>query len=300
MNRSNPVGSVERAVAAGASAMMERLVERLFLRALQFALGGVLYGIAFFPLRGRGSPLELATAAGLLALTTAALAWRHRLLELLRLRPAATMLFPLPPLLAVTLDGGFDSVWTPLIGITVSVSATLGLPRLSLGCALLAATGQAAAAWVNRAEVGSDRLLEAAVFTALGTVAAGVGIALSVATLAGFLQRRPHILKQLREHGLPLDPSHRPPDTQPASYSNAPHSRRSQRLLMPAPRTALSPAELRVVALLAAGRAPKQAAADLGVSVSTVRSHLKAAKRKTHARTLTELVGLYVIKDGRL
>lgn len=269
--------------------MIERLVEQLFLRALQFALGGVLFGIAFFPLRSRGSPLELATAVGLLALATAALAWRQWLLELFRVRPAAMLLFPLPPLLAVTLDGGFDSVWTPLVGITVGVPATLGRPWLSLGCALCAATGQATAAWLNGADVGRERLLEAAVFNALGTIAVGVGIALCVATLADFLQRRAQILIQLREHRVPLGPEHRPPAARPA-----------QRRLMAAPRTALSAAELKVVALLAAGRAPKQAAADLGVALSTVRSHLKAAKRKTHARTLTELVGLFVFEDGRL
>ncbi len=276
-------------VAAGASQMIEALVDRLFLRALQFALGGVILGIAFLPLRGRGSPLDLATAAALLALTTASLAWRHRLLKLLRSRPRAMLLFPLPPLVAVTLDGGFESVWTPLVGITVGVPATLGLPWLSLGCALCAATGQATAAWLNRADAGSDRILEAAVFNALGTIAVGVGIALCVATLADFLQRRSQILVQLRDNELPPDPIRPPPPAPP-----------TPRLLMPAPRMALSAAELRVVALLAAGRAPKQAAADLDVAVSTVRSHIKAAKRKTHARTLPELVGLFLVEDGRL
>jgi len=43
-------------------------------------------------------------------------------------------------LLAVTIDGGSDSVWTPLLAITVAVPATLGLPWRSLGCALNAAT----------------------------------------------------------------------------------------------------------------------------------------------------------------
>ena len=277
-------------VGIGALAMIEQLVDRLFLRALQFALGGVIFGIAFFPLRARGSPLELTTAGMLLALSTVGLIWRRPLLALLRARPALTLLIPLPALLAVALDGGFDSVWTPLVAITVGVPATLGLPWLSLGCALCAATGQAGAAWLNRADATtSERVVETAVFNALGTVAVGVGIALSVATLADFIHRRPQILRRLREDGTP---------------DASPHGQRtpepSPRLLVPAPRTALSAAERRAVALLAAGRAPKQAAADLGVTVSTIRSHLKAAKRKTHARTLTELVGLFVVEDGRL
>jgi DNA-binding CsgD family transcriptional regulator len=55
----------------------------------------------------------------------------------------------------------------------------------------------------------------------------------------------------------------------------------------------LSPAECKVLDLLAAGRAPKQAARDLVLSVTTVRSHLASAKRKTGARTLEQLVALY-------
>ena len=55
----------------------------------------------------------------------------------------------------------------------------------------------------------------------------------------------------------------------------------------------LSPAERKVLDLVAAGRAPKQAARDLVLSVTTVRSHLASAKRKTGARTLEQLVALY-------
>jgi hypothetical protein len=104
--------------------------------------------------RGRGSSVELATAA------SSALARRRDLVELLRAQPTATLLFPLPAIAAVTLDGGVDSVWTPLVATTVSVPATLGLPWLSLACALIAATGQAAAAWVNQGDRSSDRLVE--------------------------------------------------------------------------------------------------------------------------------------------
>jgi DNA-binding CsgD family transcriptional regulator len=56
---------------------------------------------------------------------------------------------------------------------------------------------------------------------------------------------------------------------------------------------ALTAAERDVLALLAQGRAPKQAARDQGVALSTVRSHIAAAKRKTGARTLEQLVALF-------
>lgn len=61
---------------------------------------------------------------------------------------------------------------------------------------------------------------------------------------------------------------------------------------------ALTSREREVVALLAKGLAPKQIAMQRGISLATVRSVLKMAKRKTGARTLSELVGLSII-DGR-
>jgi DNA-binding CsgD family transcriptional regulator len=59
---------------------------------------------------------------------------------------------------------------------------------------------------------------------------------------------------------------------------------------LPAPSLSLTDAERSVVALLAAGHVPKQIAVMRGVELSTVRSQIKAAKRKTGARTLPELV----------
>src|SRR4051812_34831878 len=95
--------------------MLERLVDRMFLRALQIMLAGVLVGILFFPVRGRGSAQDLAIAAALLVLTAAALIYRHSVLVRLRKRPVLTLLFPLPAVIAVALDGGVDSIWTPLV-----------------------------------------------------------------------------------------------------------------------------------------------------------------------------------------
>lgn len=271
-----------------ARAMLERLVSRLFLRALQFVVGGVVFGIVFLAARGRGSVVDIATAASLLAFATAALRWRAPLLKRLLGRPALTLLTPLPGLVAVLLDGGFDSVWTPLVAITVGVPATLGLPWLSLVCAMVTASGQAAAAWINRDDMTSARLVETTVFSSVGTAAVGVGIALAVATTAGFLRRRPQVLAELRATDLLLD-------GQPA-LDRLP----SRHRLPPAPRVPLSSAELEVVARLASGRVPKQIAADLHVTLATVRSHLKHAKHKTHARTLSELVGMFILEDGDL
>ncbi len=59
----------------------------------------------------------------------------------------------------------------------------------------------------------------------------------------------------------------------------------------------LTDAERVVLALLANGRVPKQAAHDLSIALPTVRSRIAAAKRKTGARTLEQLVALYATAD---
>lgn len=64
--------------------------------------------------------------------------------------------------------------------------------------------------------------------------------------------------------------------------------------LLPAacPLAALTATEREVVEALVKGRAAKQVAADRRVSLATIRSHIKHAKRKTGARTLSELVAI--------
>ena len=55
----------------------------------------------------------------------------------------------------------------------------------------------------------------------------------------------------------------------------------------------LTDAERKVLALLRDGLVPKQAALELSVTLATIRSHIAAAKRKTGARTIEQLVGIY-------
>jgi len=54
----------------------------------------------------------------------------------------------------------------------------------------------------------------------------------------------------------------------------------------------LTRGEREVMALLATGRVPKQAAHDLSIVLATVRSRIASAKRKTGARTLDQLVAM--------
>ena len=62
--------------------------------------------------------------------------------------------------------------------------------------------------------------------------------------------------------------------------------------LAPPPAVALTATERRVVEGLAAGSAAKELAHLWGVSLATVRTHIKNAKRKSGARTLRELAAL--------
>jgi DNA-binding CsgD family transcriptional regulator len=70
----------------------------------------------------------------------------------------------------------------------------------------------------------------------------------------------------------------------PAAYSQSAHATASG-----AP---LTNAEREVVAMLADGHRPKQIALLRGVALSTVRSQIKAAKKKTRVRTIDELVAV--------
>lgn len=67
--------------------------------------------------------------------------------------------------------------------------------------------------------------------------------------------------------------------------------------LPPAPIT-LTPAERRVVESLVSGNTPKQIAHELSVSIATVRTHIKHAKRKLGASTLAELAAI-AARSGR-
>jgi DNA-binding NarL/FixJ family response regulator len=61
----------------------------------------------------------------------------------------------------------------------------------------------------------------------------------------------------------------------------------------------LTDAELRVATLLADGLAAKQIAVELAVGLSTVRTRIASAKRKTGARTLEQLAGIVAQRGPR-
>lgn len=270
-----------------AEAAIEAFVRLLFTRAIQLAIGMVLLALVIEAAARSASPDRFAVGCVLLAVAGAALLERDRLIGALRRWPRIALLFPLPPLAAITLDGGAGSIWTPLVAIAVVMPALLGHPWMALACALLASSGQAMAAVAAADTVATQRLVELALFNAIGTIAAGLGVALSVAALARSIRTAPIDLERLRD-GHPVLSS---PSTPLLSAGQDASPGKPQ---------LLSPAEHRVVELLAQGCAPKQIAHDLGIALSTVRTHLKRSKRKVGARTLSELVGAFVTEETAL
>nr|WP_255613894.1 helix-turn-helix transcriptional regulator [Pseudogemmobacter faecipullorum] len=74
--------------------------------------------------------------------------------------------------------------------------------------------------------------------------------------------------------------------------------RRTLRAQIFAARHRLTPAEAKVASLILQGHRPKEIARDLGVSVETVRSQLKAVFAKTGAASQADLVR--IAADGTM
>lgn len=73
---------------------------------------------------------------------------------------------------------------------------------------------------------------------------------------------------------------------------------RSRRKRQPSGVASLTPAQQRVARLVAAGRTNAEIAAELGVSIETVKTHVSAALRKLSARTRAELAASIVAHLG--
>ena len=263
----------------------------LFMRSLQAGVAVIVAMLVLAALTGTLTVAGFAVGTSLLILAVAALWSRKGLLALLASHPRAALLFPVPVLVAIAIDDGIESRWTPLVAVSVVIPALLGHPRIALACAGVAASGQAIAVLISANDVSGARVGELLLFNATGTIAAALGVALSMAVLARSLRDAPADLERLRaDHILPG------PVTRPIALLDK-AAGGGQRPDTSAP---LSPSELRVVELLAAGEAPKEIAFNLGIATATVRTHLKRAKRKTGARTLSELAGAYVTAEGRL
>ncbi|MEA2373036.1 MAG: Bacterial regulatory protein luxR family [Solirubrobacteraceae bacterium] len=180
--------------------------------------------------------------------------------------------------LAAALADGVDGPYLAISQTVIGVAVVVARPRMVWVCAGVLEVVYAAAVLVAPSPGGlSDDLgqLVAYPFTA--------AVFLGLASLyMRFLGDISGVLAEIRDGTPALTPAL-------GQAIQLGGGRRLGMLPAPPPRHRLTTVELRVVDGLASGMAPKQLAYDWGVSLATIRTHIRAAKRKTGARTLPEL-----------
>jgi DNA-binding CsgD family transcriptional regulator len=259
---------------------------------LWVAIGSLVLGVA----DGGPHPTRRALIGAVLVAVTAAALWHRRTVcTWLRTRPWLVVPLALAQLAPAVVDGlpapgpyVVFSMTSIALAVVVARPRTVWLTVAVLDCSY------AAAVLIDKSPaqlIDSGRLS-----TVLGALlgfpfAALIGLGL-VSLFARFLVSVPQTLDALR-HGVPaLTPGlteaiERGPGPRPQLLPPPPSS----------PVAELTPTERRVVEGLADGSAPKELAFRWGVSIATVRTHIRHAKRKTRARTLSELAGMAARSD---
>jgi DNA-binding CsgD family transcriptional regulator len=269
---------------------LDSLASRAAFRAVRvgFAVGGAVGGIAVLLAIVNPGPRPAERMLLALAMSAAWLVafWRlEAVVAGLRRRPWVLPVIALASALPVALDGGYHS---PLLIVSWPlpvVAAAVAPARVALLCG--AATGAAYVLSVlgsagSTAVLLSDAQRYETVASALnGLLAAG----LSLVLVAAFQS----VARDGAQH---LVDVHGGASTARPALGDVIRGKRPVALLPAriASREPLSPAERRIVEQLAGGKTPKQIAFEAGVSLHTVRTQIKHAKRKTGARTIEELV----------
>lgn len=204
--------------------------------------------------------------------------------RLLRPRGRVVILAVVLALIGITQAGAqprYDDVEVGLI----CVAAIVASPACTAGCVAILGCGI-----IVRGLIAGHALAGAALGELVNQLAAmGLGALLTlgvIAVLRAAIHRAPESLACARAGGSSLTPQLQ------AALRGRPVGllERADPVTLIA---LLSSAERRLVALIAAGLAPKQAAHRLGVSLPTVRTQIAQAKRKTGARTIEQLAGIY-------
>lgn len=245
--------------------------------ALWVASGSLLLAIA----DGLGEhPIRrLLVGVGLMVLSAALLWQRNRVATALQVRPWLVIGLALLQISAAGIDGVVGGAYVAVSLTTVGIAVVVARARTVWLCvalcdlALLAAV---TASW-SPSELREADELPGVIGALIGyPVAAALFLALRRRFLR-FEQAIGDTLLDIRTSGRAFTPA-------------LERALAGEPLLLPAPRARpLTDTERRVVEGLAAGRAPKQLAYEWGVSLATIRTHIRNAKRKTGTRTLREL-----------
>ncbi|MDP9433827.1 MAG: LuxR C-terminal-related transcriptional regulator [Actinomycetota bacterium] len=231
---------------------------------------------------------RIAVGVGLLATCLLALLARVPLARLLRARPAVTVAVAMAQLTAAAVDGLLHSPYVAVTITSIGLAVVVARARTVWLCAALLAGGYTLAILVEHAPA---RL---AANGDLGGVIGGVlGYGFAALMLLGLrrlvvrhVRDAPAALQALRLEAPALTPA------LSAAIRSGPRPLLEAAKEVPLRGTPLTPSEIRVVEALAAGWAPKELAREWGVALSTVRTHIRNAKRKTRARTLRELAAM--------
>lgn len=210
----------------------------------------------------------------------------------MRVRPWLIVPFSVAMIGIVCIDGATEGTEiSPYLAITltpIGLAVVVARPLLVWLCVALLEAGFVAAVLIERANAS----LGAPEPTAASLLGAFLGYPFAAIVLLGvgrlftrFIANADAHLERIRHGGLTLTPA--------LTHSLLLGAARQVALLdAPSPFAALTPREIEVVEQLARGGRPKQLARSWGVSLATVRTHIKHAKRKTGARTLPELAAM--------
>lgn len=205
----------------------------------------------------------------------------------LRARPWLVVLVAAAQLSAVVVDGVPGSAYDSVSATSIALAAIVANSRTVWLCVAILDLGYTAAVLVNVSPAALvaygqlPRLLGTLLVYPLAAFVALVVTRLYlrfVANAADELQRM-----------LSGTPALTPALAQAIAIGTG---RRVPLLTAPSAFVDLTDREVRVIEDLARGRRPKQIAFDWGVSLATVRTHIRHAKRKTGARTLPELAAM--------
>jgi DNA-binding CsgD family transcriptional regulator len=256
---------------------------------LWLALGSLVLALA----DGGPHPARRALVGVVLVVASAVAMWQRRLVcAWLRRRPWLVVPIALAELGAAVVDGLPDATpYAVFSGTSIALAVVVARPRTVWLTVGVLECSYAAVVLLDRspAQVADSGRLSAVLGGLLGyPCAALIGLGL-VSLFTRFLDRVPQTLDALR-NGVP---ALTPALTQAVERGPRP----CPQLPPPSPAAGLTPTERRVVEGLAEGSAPKEIAYRWGVSIATIRTHIRHAKRKTRARTLSELASMAARAD---
>jgi DNA-binding CsgD family transcriptional regulator len=283
-----PLGSgLEPSAAAGnghADLNLEPASEQAPLRLLTLgaslsmlvAAGGLLQALASG--LGPHPATRLAIGLSLLALSSAALLFRKRVLGVLRYSPRAILLVAAAQTALVSLDGLPGSPYFASCLIPIGVAMIAG-PSLSWLCAgvvdgvlILAMAG-----------AGPSPSFDGGAGTAIGALLAPPASTLVLATLARAYERTVEwVAEQMAKSAVPPREDPVRGLLPPAAFEDDPA----------APWAELTPAEMRAASDLARWGMNARIGHERGVSESTIRNQVGAAMKKTGCRTRLQLAAL--------